>query len=145
MLDRSYRLRLARYLMSSGSNTYIAVVDDDESLRRSMARLLRTSGMQPITYKSAEDFLADEKRPEFDCLFLDVWLGGISGIELSRRLKRLGSNTPVVFSTAHDKPTFREEAFRAGCAAYLRKGDSGETVLSAIRDAIKSRQQTRVE
>ena len=124
--------------MNSSSNIYVAVVDDDESYCRSTARLLRTSGMQPITYSSAEAFLADKKRPDFDCLFLDIRLGGMSGIELSRRLLHLGSKTPVVFNTAHDQPTLRDEALQTGCAAYLRKSDSGETALSAIRNAIQS-------
>ena len=94
--------------------------------------------MQPITYSSAEDFLADSKRPSFDCLFLDIRLGGMSGIELSQRLTRSGSKAPVVFSTAHDQPSLRAEAFQSGCAAYLRKSDPGETVLTAIRNAIQS-------
>jgi FixJ family two-component response regulator len=125
--------------VSSPSNIYVAVVDDDESLCRSMARLLRTSGMQAITYTSAEAFLADSKRPEFDCLLLDIRMVGMSGIELSQRLATSGSKTPVVFSTAHDEPNLRDEAWQTGCAGYLRKTDSGEAVLSAIRTAIQAK------
>ena len=70
--------------MSSPSPTYVAVVDDDESVCRSFARLLRASGIQAVTYSSAEAFLADSKRPQFDCMVFDVQLGGMSGIELAR-------------------------------------------------------------
>jgi FixJ family two-component response regulator len=77
-------------------HTCVAVVDDDESLNRSLARLLRASGIHPVTYLSAESFLDDAKRPEFDCLILDIQLGGISGIELCERLAATGSTTPVV-------------------------------------------------
>jgi len=54
---------------------YVAVVDDDESLCRSFARLLRAAGFQQITYNSAESFLADTRRPQFGCLVLDIQLG----------------------------------------------------------------------
>ena len=119
--------------MGNVITTYVAVVDDDESVCRSFGRLLRAAGMQPITYDSAEAFLADAKRPQFSCLVLDIQLGGISGIELARRLVDVGARTPVVFITAHDDPDARNQAEALGCAAYFRKTDSGEDVLKAIR------------
>ena len=72
--------------MSSSHNIYVAVVDDDESVCRSLSRLLRAAHFQPITYPSAEAFLADTKHPKFDCLLLDIQLRGMSGLDLSRRL-----------------------------------------------------------
>ena len=119
--------------MSSTFPIYVAVVDDDESLCRSLGRLLSAAGIQPISYPSAEAFLADRKRPKFDCLVLDIQLGGISGIELSRRLKAEGNRTPVVFITAHDGADVRAEAEATGCAAYFRKTDAGASVLEAVR------------
>jgi FixJ family two-component response regulator len=119
--------------MSINTPIYVAVVDDDESICRSFGRLLRAAGIQPITYASAEAFLADTKRPRFDCLVLDIQLGGMSGIELSRRLTAEGGHTPVIFVTAHDNPSGRAEAEAAGCVAYFRKTDSGAEVLEAIR------------
>jgi len=121
--------------MGNVVTTYVAVVDDDESVCRSFGRLLRAAGMQPITYDSAEAFLADAKRPQFSCLVLDIQLGGISGIELARRLVDVGARTPVVFITAHDDPEARSAAEALGCAAYFRKTDSGKEVLEAIRKA----------
>ena len=119
--------------MTSPANIYIAVVDDDESLCRSLGRLLRAAGIQPIIYNSAEAFLADAKHPTFDCLLVDIRLGGMSGIELAQWL---GSATPVIFMTAHDEPEVRAQAGQTGCAAYLRKTDSAETMLAAIRKAV---------
>ena len=124
--------------MSSSTQTYVAVVDDDESLCRSLSRLLRAAGIQSITYPSAEAFLSDSKRPQFDCLVLDIQLSGMSGIELKQRLTASGSTIPVIFNTAHDEPEIREQALRTGCAAYLRKTEAGETVLAAISQAIRS-------
>ena len=113
----------------------IAIVDDDESLCRSLGRLLRAAGMQPVAYASAEAFLGDARQATFDCLVLDVQLGGISGIELQRRLAASGERTPVIFITAHDAPEAREQALSAGCTGYFRKNDSGAEVIEAIRRA----------
>jgi len=115
------------------SPVYVAIVDDDESLCRSFGRLLRVSGMHSISYASAEAFLADRKRPVFDCLVLDVQLGGMSGIELGRRLATEGGHAPFIFVTAYDDPETRASAHAVGCAAYFRKTDSGAAVLAAIR------------
>ncbi len=105
--------------MSNGVPIYVAVVDDDESQCRSFGRLLRASGMQPVTYASVQDFLADTKHPRFDCLVLDIQFEGISGIELQRRLAAVGSRTPVVFLTAQDEPEVQQEALAAGGAAFF--------------------------
>jgi FixJ family two-component response regulator len=119
--------------MSSSAPLYVAVVDDDEDVCRSLGRLLRAAGMQPITYHSAEAFLADSKHPAFDCLVLDVQLGGMSGLELSERLAAEGGHTPFICITAHDEAEVRARAAAAGCAAFFRKTDSGADVLAAIR------------
>lgn len=124
-------------------HSYVAVVDDDESLGRSLGRLLRAVGYQPVVYTSAEAFLADEKQPRFDCLLLDIQMEGISGIELSRRLAEFGSTTPVIFITAHDDPGERAQALRIPGATYLRKSEPAEAVLAAIRQAIDSNASSR--
>jgi FixJ family two-component response regulator len=120
--------------MSSTSPIYVAVVDDDESVCRSFARLLRASGIQPVTYGSAEAFLADSKRPQFDCMVFDVQLGGMSGIELARAISSSSARrAPIVYITAHDDPETRASAEASGCAAYFRKNESGADVIEAIR------------
>ena len=100
---------------------YVAVVDDDEELCRSFGRLLRAAGFQPITYASAEALLADTKHPQFDCLVLDIELGGMSGIELAERLLADGWSTPFIFITAHEDPNARARPQVPGAAAYLPK------------------------
>jgi FixJ family two-component response regulator len=119
--------------MSNTQPVYVAVVDDDESFCRSLGRLLRAAGMQPITYLSAEAFLADTKRPRFDCLVFDIHLGGMSGIELGERLVAEGGDTPFICITSHDEPEVRAAAEAAGCAAFFRKTNSGADVLEVIR------------
>jgi FixJ family two-component response regulator len=120
--------------MSPTHPTYVAVVDDDESVCRSFARLLRAAGIQPITYSSAEAFLADTKRPQFDCLVFDIQLGGMSGIELAHAISSSAIHrAPIIYITAHEDPETRASAERTGCAAYFRKSGSGADVLESIR------------
>jgi FixJ family two-component response regulator len=119
--------------MSGTSPIYVAVVDDDEDLCRSFARLLRASGMHPVTYSSAEAFLTDSKHPQFGCLVLDIQLRGMSGIELAQKLAAAGGQTPFILLTAHDSPEARATAEAVGCAGYFRKTDSGAELLEAIR------------
>jgi FixJ family two-component response regulator len=122
--------------MGNIQNIYVAVVDDDEAVCRSMSRLLRAAHLQPVTYPSAEAFLADAKHPKFDCLVLDIQLGGMSGLDLSRRLSADRDATPVVFITAHDDPEVRAQAEASGCAGYFRKTDTGSDVLAAVSRAV---------
>jgi FixJ family two-component response regulator len=119
-------------------NVYVGVVEDDDSQRRSLARLLRASGMQPVAYASAEEFLADVKKPRFDCLVLDVQLAGMSGIELRNQLAAEGIATRVIFVTAYDNPSARAQALAGPCLGYFRKSDSGSEILDAIRREVGS-------
>ena len=119
--------------------SYVAVIDDDESICRSLSRLLTGAGLSPISYRSAEEFLDDRMRVPFDCLVIDVQLEGMSGVELSRRLAACQIHTPVIYITAHDDPKVREEALSAGAVAYFRKTDSGADIIEAIRQAISAR------
>ena len=88
-----------------------------------VGRLLRATGIQPITYSSAEAFLADTRHPEFDCLVLDIQLGGMSGIELAQEVVAKGGHTPFIYITAFDDPEVRATAEAMGCAGYFRKTD----------------------
>jgi FixJ family two-component response regulator len=122
--------------MDMPRRTYIAVIDDDESLCRSLARLLHQAGYQPVTFASAEDFLADPLRAHFECLLVDVQLGGMSGIELHKQLNMVGNRAPVIYITAFDDPRAKAEATQAGSAGFFRKTDDGLEILSAIRHAV---------
>ena len=117
------------------ASRYVAVIDDDASLCRSLARLLQVSGFQAITFESAEQFLADPMRKHFGCLLVDIQLGGMSGIELHGKLLEEGNRTPVVYITAFDDPRAKAEAVRLGCAGYYRKTDAGPEILDTVRRA----------
>jgi FixJ family two-component response regulator len=115
---------------------YVAVVDDDDSFSRAICRLLRAAGFESSIYNSAEAFLQDTTHAPADCLVLDIQLGGMSGLDLRRRLTAQGTTTPVIFVTAHDEPEVREEARQIGCAAYFRKPVPGQSLVEAITNAV---------
>jgi FixJ family two-component response regulator len=117
----------------------VAIVDDDASVCKALSRLLSAAGISPISYQSAEGFLADDISADPDCLILDIQLGGMSGLELQKSLASIGPEIPIVFITAHDEPEFVEQASRQGCVAYLRKTDPAQLVLDAVRRASGSR------
>jgi len=123
------------------STISIAVVDDDASFARAISRLLGATGFGSSTYRSAEVFLQEYNHVSADCLVLDIELGGLSGLELHRRLISQGITTPVIFVTACDEPELREEARQAGCSAFLCKPVSGELLINAIRHAINVAQK----
>ena len=115
---------------------YVAIVDDDPSVCQAFSRLLRAAGFHPVSYGSAEALLDDSKRPLFDCLVLDIQLGGMSGIELRQRLEDVRDLTPVIFITAHDDPEVRAQALASGCRGFFKKTDPAHVVLDSIRRAV---------
>ena len=114
----------------------VAVVDDDGSVRRALARLLDAAGFNPVGYSSAEGFLADPTRADTDCLVLDVHLGGMSGLDLQERLTADGVAPPIIFVTGHQEPDAEEQARRAGCVAFFHKPVPGRALLEAIKRAV---------
>ncbi|HEX2459548.1 MAG TPA: response regulator [Vicinamibacterales bacterium] len=93
-------------------NLSVAVVEDDESVRKALGRLLSAAGYRVALFESAEAFLADDSRPA--CLVLDVKLPGISGLELERRLRVLDVRIPILFVTAMGDDTMRQVVQRTG-------------------------------
>lgn len=110
----------------------IAVIDDNPSMLQGLNRLLSAHGFRVQTFASAESFLENIAKCEADCLLLDIHLGGISGIDLRRRLTSSGTDLPVIFMTAIDSEATRQEAFDAGCIAYLRKPFLAKLLIDAI-------------
>ncbi len=110
----------------------IVVIDDNPSMLQSLSRLLSAHGFRVRTFTSAESFLEDIPACNADCLLLDVHLSGISGIDLQRQLTSSGTDLPVIFMTAIDNDATRQEAFDAGCIAYLRKPFLSKLLIDAI-------------
>jgi len=116
----------------------VYVVEDDASLRTAVRRLLRSAQYRVLTFTSAEEFYGSDFRTHPGCLLLDIRLPGISGFELQARLLDSGIRMPVIFITGQDRAGMEEYARQLGASAYLRKPVDGETLLAAIRQALKS-------
>jgi len=114
----------------------IAVVDDDESVRRATRRLLRAAGFEAETYASGTEFLEAIKHSRPSCIIVDLHMPGMSGLEVQSRLAVGGFEIPVLFITAYDDPGARDRALQAGAVSYLRKPFTEEALLQAIDSAI---------
>lgn len=122
--------------MSETPNARVAIIEDDNGLRRSLARLLRAAGYVPTTYVSAEAFLGETEAQAFDCLLVDVQLNGMSGIQLSEHLAVAGSAAPVVFITAHEDRESLRQVMRAPFTELLGKNEPSAKLFAAIERAI---------
>jgi FixJ family two-component response regulator len=114
-------------------NRTIAVVDDDVGMLKSIERLLVALGYKPRLFESAEKFLSETAAVDADCLILDVNLGGMSGLELRRRLAGNGRNIPVIFVTASEDELTRTQADEIGCVAFLPKPFPAQALVDALR------------
>jgi two-component system response regulator FixJ len=117
----------------------VAIVDDDASLRRALARLLRTVGWQAVTFASAEAFLQADPQMPIDCLVLDVWLPGMSGVALLEHLVALGSTLPVILITGREDIQLRLHAVQMGALAYLRKPLEKQDLMLALQRALEQK------
>ena len=117
------------------SQNLVLVVDDDASMLRSTARLLRHLGYDSLLFHTAEAFAEHRQFDRALCILLDINLGDISGIELRHRLRAASISVPVIYMTGNDFPTLREAALLSGCLTYLIKPFSAASLAGALRRA----------
>ena len=118
--------------MANTTNT-VAIVDDDESARRSLGRMVHGFGFQSRAFASADEFIVTADRETFSCLLLDLQLEGMSGLELVRELARRRSRVPIIVITAHSEPELRQQLLQQGCKAFFHKTDPGAMIIAALR------------
>jgi DNA-binding response OmpR family regulator len=115
----------------------VAVIEDDHSMRTSLARLLRAHGYACETCASAEEFLDGFATSKASSLLIDIDLGsGLSGIELCKRLRQLGRSLNIVMMTGVDILQNKKKAIEAGCNAYLHKPFSPRSMIEAIEQRV---------
>jgi FixJ family two-component response regulator len=115
----------------------MAIVDDDDSLRTSLDKLLRSVGFRVHGFASAETFLRSPHARETACLILDVRMPGMDGLALQRQLVAANWQIPIIFITSHVDDEARAQAFDAGAVAFLYKPCREDDLLQAIDAALK--------
>lgn len=122
-------------LLMPEASAWIAIVDDDPSVLKALARLLRTRAVHSKTYNSAQEFLAALPAGLPDCLILDLHMPGMTGMELHEHLARMDIRIPTIVITAHGDDKARERFESAGIVAYLAKPLQNAALLAAVNDA----------
>jgi FixJ family two-component response regulator len=116
----------------------VAVVEDDESYRAAVQRLLKSAGLPVRSFASAEDFLKSGQQQETGCLIADIQMPGMSGLDLQAKLNAEQCPIPIIFITAHGDEEMRLQAMRAGAVKFLAKPFDGAILLDSVRVALKS-------
>ena len=114
----------------------VSIVDDDESLRRSLKNLLASAGFRVETFASAEAFLQSSQQGQIGCLVLDLRMPGMNGFDLLGHLSATGSRIPAIILTAHGDDEARRRSLQSGAVAFLSKPFNSDVLLGAVRTAL---------
>ncbi len=114
----------------------VFIVDDDAAVRRSLARLMRASGLEVRDFRSAQEFLAAATVSGPSCVVLDLRMPGMTGLELQAEMERRHLELPIIFVTGHGDVPSCAQALKAGALEFLEKPFDGEQLLESVRQAI---------
>ena len=115
----------------------VSVVDDDESMRKVLRRLIKSFGFGVEVFSSAEEFIESSEPRKYGCLILDVRMPGMSGLELQSKLVAEGCDIPIIFVTAHCDEMIRAQALAAGAADFISKPFSRAELSETIKMAVE--------
>lgn len=121
---------------SAASDAIVYVIDDDESVRHSLEFLLDVAGIRVRSFPSGDTFLKSAPSLAGACVVTDVRMPGVSGVELTQRLKQMDAAVPVIVVTGHADVPLAIAAMKAGAADFIEKPYDDEVMLSAIRKAL---------
>jgi FixJ family two-component response regulator len=119
------------------NQSIVMIVDDDDSIRRAVRRLMKSFGFAVETFASAEEFLGSDRLEKTSCLILDVHMPGMDGLQLQERLVASNHAIPIIFITAFTDERARAQALNAGAVGYLAKPFGDEELLNCIHAALK--------
>jgi len=115
----------------------IAVVDDDDAIRKALSRLLRACGFGVECFASGQAFLAALPSAQLDCVLLDLQMPEMDGLEVLVWVRDRAPDLPVIIITAHDEPGMRANCLAGGASAYLPKPIDEAVLQQAIADAVR--------
>lgn len=110
----------------------VYVVDDDEAVRTSLVRLVRSAGLEPRGFGSAAELIDAAEREQPACVLLDITMPGVTGLQAHARMKEKGIDAPVIVISARDEEKTREVARELGANFYLSKPVDDHALLDAI-------------
>src|SRR6266581_9675800 len=111
----------------------IYIVDDDESVRRALGRLIRSAGLTSEVFASGESFLASLADKARGCLVIDIQMPGLTGHDVQEELRKRGSAIRVIALSAQDGEKTREQARKLGAVSFFRKPVDDQALLDAIQ------------
>ena len=117
----------------------VALVDDEESVRRALARMLSASQFDVDVFATGQEFLDSLRTRLPDCVVLDYQMPGLTGRDVQRQLSLGQIHLPIIVVTAHDQPALREQCLADGAVAYLSKPLQRERLVDLINDAVRLR------
>jgi len=117
----------------------IALVDDEESVRRALARMLSASQFDVDVFATGQEFLDSLRTRLPDCVVLDYQMPGLTGRDVQRQLSLGQIHLPIIVVTAYDQPALREQCLADGAVAYLSKPLQRERLVDLINDAVRLR------
>ena len=123
----------------------IFVVDDDESIRVALKRLMKSAGLQVETFGSAREFINAGVTNRTGILVADVRMPEMSGLDLQKQLVASGAEIPVIFISAHEDSRAVEMALAAGAVAFLYKPFDDQDLLAAIDRALDQTASERAD
>lgn len=124
--------------MTSSHLPVVHVVDDDESVRRSLTSLLQEVGLEVASFPSAEAFLQQLREDSRGCILLDVRMPGMSGLQLQQLLRERGVSMPTIIITGHADVPMAVSAMSAGAAGFVEKPFSPQDLLDRIHDCLEA-------
>lgn len=111
----------------------VAIVDDDEAVRRALRRMLSSLSYAVAEFPSGQAFLEGMGTETFACVLLDMHMPELNGIDVLIRLRMNGHSIPAIIITGGDEPTMRDRCMKAGAAGYLTKPLERDIALAAIQ------------
>ena len=115
----------------------VFVIDDDDSVRRALQRLIRSVGLRVELFGSAHEFLERDRPNIPNCMILDIRLPGMSGLDFQRRLAEAKIHIPIIFITGHGDIAMTVRAMKAGAVEFLTKPFNDQDLLDAIQHALE--------
>ena len=121
----------------------VFVIDDDDAVRRSVERLIRTVGLDVLTFPSAQEFLEHGPPDGPACIVLDVRMPGLSGLDLQKKLTEAGFSVPIIIMTGHGTVPMSVRAMKAGAVDFLQKPFDEQVLLDAVSQALERDREGR--